>query len=67
MDDREKFQRACAGLAQGVINISEGHTEIEPGSRIHKSMVTICEMLHAGHVTWQMLADCAYTGAKDGG
>ena len=30
-------------IAQGAVNISEGHTVIEPNSRVHRAMIAFCE------------------------
>jgi hypothetical protein len=45
MTDRKPMPwiEVCAGIAQGAINISEGHTTIEAGSPVHKAMIDFCE------------------------
>lgn len=39
---------AGAAVAQGCVNITEGLTEIEAGSRIHKAMVQLCNVATGG-------------------
>jgi len=36
-----------AGIAQGAINITEGLTTIERGSRVHLAMLALCERFTA--------------------
>lgn len=35
-------------IAQGVINITEGLTTIEAGSRVHRAMQAFCDLLSPG-------------------
>lgn len=44
------FDEAMHWIAQGVINVAEGHTTIVAGSRVHRAMERLCEMVTAGKV-----------------
>lgn len=46
----EQVDALFTALAQGVVNISEGHTTIEEGSRIHRAMSALVDL----HVTGQL-------------
>jgi hypothetical protein len=39
-------------IAQGAVNIAEGHTTIEAGSRVHNAMNAFCEYVQKGCVTF---------------
>jgi hypothetical protein len=39
-------------IAQGAVNIAEGHTTIEAGSRVHIAMNAFCEYVQKGCVTF---------------
>jgi hypothetical protein len=39
-------------IAQGSVNIAEGHTTIEAGSPVHKAMEALCEYVMKGCVTF---------------
>lgn len=47
---RDQFDAVLSALAQGVINICEGHTTIEADSRIHKAMSKVIEMWQKGEL-----------------
>lgn len=38
-------------IAQGAINITEGHTTIEQGSAVHRAMIQLCALINEGLVT----------------
>lgn len=40
----------CHWIAQGAVNISEGHLTIEAGSRVHRAMEAFCEYVTTGRV-----------------
>jgi hypothetical protein len=42
------WETVCHYIAQGVINIEEGYTTIEPGSKVYKAMVAFCEYANKG-------------------
>lgn len=44
---RLTWGQVLAGIAQGAINISEGLTTIEAGSRVHRSMEELCRKWQA--------------------
>ena len=39
-----------SALAQSHINITDGLTTIEPGSRVHKALIALCTKAFKGHV-----------------
>lgn len=45
------FAEAVSAIAQGAVNITEGLTIVEPGSRIHTGMLELCRLLSEGAVT----------------
>lgn len=45
------WEDVCHWIAQGAINIAEGHTTIEAGSRVHTAMNAFCEYVQKGRVT----------------
>ncbi len=47
---QQQLDAVMAGIAQGVINIAEGHTTIEKGSRVHECMAELCELVTSGAV-----------------
>ncbi len=51
--NREELNEAMTALAQGVININEGHASIEEGSRIYRAMAALVE----AHVNGSIAAD----------
>ena len=54
------IQQTLALIAQGVINIAEGITTIEPDSPIHKAMSTLCDKIHSEE--WVLFNDSKETG-----
>ena len=44
------FQAIMALIAQGVINIDEGITEIQQHSPIHSAMRELCKFVNLGYV-----------------
>ena len=61
------FDIVMANIAQGVINIDEGFTEIQANSRIHNAMKQLCDLVSRGQLTpgekytWVQCATCADT------
>lgn len=53
---RSEYNAMLASIAQGVVNIAEGMTTIEQGSRIHRAMEQLCTAAHKGQI---VLADPA--------
>lgn len=51
------FEIVMHYIAQGAINISEGITQIEDGSPVHKAMLALCEMVNAGQVVYRVPPD----------
>ena len=47
---KKEFDDLMAAIAQGVVNIDEGITTIEPRSRIHHAMVKLCTAVINGEV-----------------
>lgn len=53
-DDHARVSQPCevddamTAIAQGAVNISEGHMTIEPGSRVHVAMLSILRFYHEG-------------------
>ena len=45
------FAQVVAAIAQGAINIDNGLTTIETGSRVHRGMHELCRLLSDGLVT----------------
>ncbi len=43
--ERMTWEDVCHFIAQGVINIDCGTTEIQKDSRIHKAMAAFCEYM----------------------
>lgn len=44
------WEEVCHWIAQGAVNIAEGHTTIEADSRVHVAMKAFCEMVTQGYV-----------------
>jgi hypothetical protein len=44
------FENTMHFIAQGTINISEGHQVIEEGSLVHRAMGSLCELVNTGKV-----------------
>lgn len=53
--NKREFDLTMHFIAQGVINIDEGHTTINAGSPIHKAMAALCTAVSAGDVVAQGL------------
>lgn len=50
MNTRMPLREALRLIAQGAVNISEGHTTIESGSPIHRAMYDLLD--HINDDTW---------------
>lgn len=50
-------------LAQGAVNITEGYTTIERGSKIHEAMQEWCRLVQSG-VVGSMIADSGKLPSK---
>ena len=44
------FDEVMSWIAQGAVNIAEGHGTIEAGSPVHRAMLALCEYVNAGRV-----------------
>lgn len=51
-------------IAQGAINVTEGLTEIQPGSKIHQAMEELCRHAQAGFLV-NPGGSCAVSNAPD--
>ena len=51
------WDEVCHWIAQGAVNIAEGHTTIETGSRVHNAMNAFCEYVQKGCVTFNPHGD----------
>ena len=49
-EDKRHFVDVMSGIAQGVVNIETGLTEIEEGSRVYKCMAELCKMVSQNKV-----------------
>lgn len=47
------WEDVCHFIAQGAINVSEGHTVIEAGSPVHRAMLAFCEYVTKGCVEFE--------------
>jgi hypothetical protein len=50
MTTEQQFELVTWGIAQAVINIDEGHTTIERGSRVYEALVAFCKLVAAGEL-----------------
>lgn len=41
-DGNMTWAEICFGIAQGTINVTEGLTNVEPGSLVHRAMEQFC-------------------------
>jgi hypothetical protein len=44
------WPEVCHYIAQGAVNVTEGYTVIEAGSRVHEAMVDFCEHVVRGTI-----------------
>ena len=47
-----EFDNIMHFIAQGAINISEGLTEVEADSPVHRAMSDLCRLVSEGKVTY---------------
>lgn len=47
---QQQFNEMMAAIAQGVVNIAEGMTRIEKGSRIYNAMEQLCAAVVRGEI-----------------
>jgi len=47
------WEDVCRLIAQGAVNVAEGHTNIEANSPVHKAMCAFCEYVNKGQVEYR--------------